>query len=216
MYYVVIDDVVRGPFGLEELGQMLEDKKILPISLAVLEGHENWMSLEKIIHIEVDKSPRARTQPAVADAQPQERHTHSHGHGKCTKTCPFCGGKKVKAATREFQSANIIRLFAPKVCRQCEAIWTPKIDIGSAFLIFAVGLITLGFVLVLIMPYILYYVRSHEARTEPFGMTDYIRWGIAAVILPFSLLALGKAGRYVASKRARAFKILRHPHPVAH
>lgn len=214
MYYVVIDDVVRGPFGLEELGQMLEDKQILPISLAVLEGHENWMSLEKLIHIEVDKSPRARTQPGVAEAAPQETHVHAHGHGKCKNTCPFCGGKKVKAATREFQSANLIRAFSPKVCRQCEAIWTPKIDIGSAFSIFAIGLVSLGAVLVLMMPYIRHLLYSGEART--YGTPDYVRWGISAVLFPFAAFTLGKAGRYVASKRARAFKILRRPHPMPH
>lgn len=215
MYYVVIDDIVQGPYGLEELGQMLEDKKILPITPAVLEGHENWMPLEKLIHIEVDKSPRARTQsgPEV-HAQESHGHGHGHAHGSCKKTCPFCGGKKVKAATREFQSANLIRAFAPKVCRQCEAIWTPKIDIGSAFSIFAIGLVSLGFVIVLMMPYLLHYIYS--SQTQPYGTPDYIRWGISAVVFPFAAFTLGKAGRYVASKRARAFKILRHPHPMPH
>ncbi len=211
MYYVVIDDAVSGPHGLEELGQMLEEKKILPITPAVLDGHENWMPLEKLIHLAVDKTPRARTGPAGLNQQAGDPHPH----GSCAKTCPFCGGKKVRAATKEFQSVNLIRLFSPKVCRQCEAMWTPKIDIGAAFSIFAVGLLSLGVILVLMMPYILHLLFSQEARA-PFGMPDYVRWGIAAVIFPFSMLALGKAGRYVASKRARAFKILRHPHPMPH
>jgi hypothetical protein len=213
MYYVVVDDVVQGPYGLEELGQMLEEQKILPITPAVLDGHENWMPLEKLVHLEVDTTPRARTQ---AVELPQQTHdTHVHAQGKCAKTCPFCGGKKVRAATKEFQSANLIRLFAPKVCRQCEAIWTPKIDIGSAFLVFAIGLVTLGVILVLIIPYIRQLLFATAAHA-PYGTPDYIRWGIAALIFPFSMLALGKAGRYVASKRARAFKILRHPHPMPH
>ena len=215
MYYVVIDDVVQGPYGLEELGQLLEDNQILPITPAVLEGHENWMPLEKLIHIERDTSPRARTQPAVETDTHAHDHGHGHGHGKCAKTCPFCGGKKVKAATREFQSVNLIRLFAPKVCRQCEAIWSPKIEIGTAFSIFAIALVTLGAVLILLMPYIRNLLYSRETQT-PFGTEDYFRWGIAAVIFPFAAFTLGKAGRYVASKRARAFKILRHPHPMPH
>lgn len=211
MYYVVIDEVVQGPFGMDDLEQMLADQRILPINPAVLEGHENWMPLEKLIHIEVDKSPRARTQPVP---EVLAHDSHAHGHGKCKKTCPFCGGKKVKPVTKEFQSAQLIRAFSPKVCRQCEAIWTPKIDIGSAFSIFAIGLVSLGIVLVLLMPYILHYLYSNEPQT--YGVADYIRWGISAVIFPFAAFTLGKAGRYVTSKRARAFKILRHPHPMPH
>jgi hypothetical protein len=210
MYYVVIQDAVSGPYSVEGLGQLLVESKITPLTLAVEEGHENWMALEKLIQIEC-------TPAGVASA---------HGHGeecahvskrvKQGKECPFCGGTKIQTAAKEFFSTGFVRVFSPKVCKCCDAIWRPKVEISTAFLIFAAGIVGFAATAIIVGPEISYHIGLRENRPAPMGPSPLVNWAVGGVLVLVSFTAVRKSFRYLGSEKVRSFRVLRHPHRHAH
>lgn len=206
MYYITIQDAVSGPYSVEELGQMLVENRITPLTLAVEEGHENWMALERLIHIESASAPVAAT--------------HAHGDEglhvskrvKRGKECPFCGGTKVQTAAKEFFSTGFVRVFSPKVCQRCDAIWTPEVEISTAFLIFMVGIV--GFVAAAIIagPEASYHIGLRGTRPAPLGPSPAINWTLGGILVLVSFTAVRKSFRYLGSPKVRSFRVLRHPH----
>jgi hypothetical protein len=200
MYYVSIQDAVHGPYSVEDLGQMLAEGTITPRTMAVLEGQENWMSLESLIHIE-----------------------HVHGDGshvskrvKQGKECPFCGGTKIRTASKEFFSTGFDRVFSPKLCKHCDAIWTPKVEMSTAFLILAIGLIGFISTAIIIGPEISYHIGTRNTRPTPIGPHPAINWTLGVILILISFTAVRKSLRYLGSPKVRSFRILRHPHRQLH
>jgi hypothetical protein len=206
MYYVVIQDAVCGPYSTEDLGQMLAENKITPLTLTVAEGRENWMALERLIHIESIGIPAAATH-AHADGG-----LHVSKRVKQGKECPFCGGTNVQTAAKEFFSTGFVRVFSPKVCRRCDAIWTPKVEMSTAFLIFMMGVA--GFIAAAIIagPEISYHIGWREGRPAPLGPSPAINWTLGAILVLVSFTAVRKSFRYLGSAKVRSFRVLRHPH----
>jgi hypothetical protein len=204
MYYVVIQDAVSGPYSVEELGQMLVENRITPLTLAVEEGRENWMALEKLIHIE--------GVPMAAAYAHGDEGVHVSKRVKQGKECPFCGGTKIQTAAKEFFSTGFVRVFSPKVCRHCDAIWAPKVEISTAFLVFMMGVV--GFIAAAIIagPEISYHIGLRESRPAPLGPSPVINWLLGGIIVLVSFTAVRKSFRYLGSPKVRSFRVLRHPH----
>jgi hypothetical protein len=196
MYYVTIEDAVSGPYTVEELGQLIAEHRITPHTLAVLEGQEDWMPLGKLIHIQGEEQPHV---------------TRDVKHGK---KCPFCGGTKVKTAAKEFFSTGFARIFAPKVCRRCDAIWTPQVETSTAFLIFAIGLIGVVAALIIMGPHVSYLIGLRETAPKSIGPSPAVNWVLGGVILVVALTAARKGLRYLMYPKVRAFRVLRHPQRV--
>jgi hypothetical protein len=205
MYYVAIQDAVSGPHSVEELGQMLREHKISPLTLAVEEGHENWMALERLIDIR----PGYATSAGISD--PSHEGLHVSKAVKQGKECPFCGGRKVKSAAKEFYTTGFARVFSPKVCNRCDAIWAPKVDVSTAFLIFAVGIVGVIAAMIIAGPEVAYRIGIRETQPAPIGPSPVVNWILGAVVLMVSLTAASRSFRYLASAKVRAFRILRHP-----
>ncbi|MCW1914211.1 DUF4339 domain-containing protein [Luteolibacter sp. GHJ8] len=196
MYYVSIEDEVSGPFTVEELGQLIAEHKITPHTMAVMEGYEDWKPLGKLIHIQGEEQPHV---------------TKDVKHGK---KCPFCGGKDLKTATRDFYSTGFSRVFAPKVCNYCQAIWTPQIETSTAFLIVAVGLIGIVAAMMVMGPHISHVVGWRDTAPKSIGDVAAANWVIGGVILVVGATAVRKGLRYLMSAKARAFRVLRHPQRI--
>ncbi|WP_367873184.1 GYF domain-containing protein [Luteolibacter sp. Populi] len=206
MYYVMIGETVSGPHGVEEVGHMLAEGTILPITLAVEEGHENWMPLERLMDIRVERSVRTG-------------HIEDAGHPmhlpKGAKKCPFCGAKKIRSASKEFNGAGAIRIFQPKVCRHCEAIWSPRVEVSSALQVFLVGIIFLAGTLAVVLPELAHVVGARESGIFQPGVPAIIGWVVCVLLIIGSAIAVSKSLRYLKSGKAREFKVLRHPHRQA-
>ena len=209
MYYVLIQDAVCGPYSIDELGQMLAARRIAPITMAVMEGRENWMALEKLIDIAI-----AYPSPVTPNASAGELHVSKKV--KQGKQCPFCGGKKVQSAAKEFFTTGFVRIFSPKVCKRCDAIWTPKVEMSTAFLIFSIGIIGIIAAMVITGPQISYLAGMRDTRPDSIGPSPLINWLLGGIILVVSLTAARKSFRYLGSAKVRSFRVLRHPHRALH
>lgn len=210
MYYVVIQDAVAGPYSTEDLGQMLAEHKITPLTLAVEVGHENWMALERLIHL------GNITTPAVTTHAHEDEGLHVSKRVKQGKECPFCGGTKVQTAAKEFFSTGFVRVFSPKVCRRCDAIWAPKVEMSTAFLVFMMGVA--GFIVAAVIagPEVSYHIGLRETRPAPLGPSPAINWILGSLLVLMSFTAVRKSFRYLGSAKVRAFRVLRHPHREVH
>ena len=217
MYYVMINEEVSGPHEMEKLVSMLQEGTILPITLAVEEGHQNWMALEKLVDIRIEKSSYPIS---PAEDNPQEHHEeghHEHHHGPSgTKKCPFCGNHKIKSVSKELNYSTSMHLFSPKVCKTCHAIWTPKVPKASAMQVLVIGIGCIFAALVFLGPEIAYIVGAKATRMIPAGPPLIIGWVLSSVICIGGGVAVAKSLRYLRSENARAFKVLRRPHLVSH
>ena len=203
MYYVMIGETVSGPHGVEEVGDMLAEGAILPATLAVEEGSENWMPLEKLIDIRVERPGQTGT---IEDTG------HPMHLPKGAKKCPFCGTKKIRSATKEFNGSGAIRIFQPKVCKHCEAIWSPRVEVSSALQVFLVGVIFLAGTLAVVVPELAHVVGARESGIFQPGLPAIIGWVVCVLLIAGSGIAVSKSLRYLKSGKAREFKVLRHPH----
>jgi hypothetical protein len=213
MYYVMINEEVSGPHEMDQIAVMLQEGTILPITLAVEEGHQNWMALEKLVDIRIDRS----SYPISTPEEHQEEEHHEHHHGPSgTKKCPFCGNHKIKSVSKELNYSTSMHLFSPKVCKSCHAIWTPKVPKASAMQVLFIGIGCICAALVFLGPEIAYIVGAKPTRMVPAGPALIVGWILSCILCIGGGVAFAKSLRYLRSENARAFKVLRRPHLVSH
>ncbi|WP_035601261.1 GYF domain-containing protein [Haloferula sp. BvORR071] len=214
MYYVMINEEVSGPHEMDKIASMLQDGTILPFTLAVEEGHQNWMALDKLVDIRIEK---ASYPVSGGDLPPEKEHHDEHHHGPSgIKKCPFCGTRKIKSVSKELNYSTSMHLFSPKVCKTCHAIWTPKVPKASAMQVFFIGIGCIGAASVFLAPEIAYVVGAKTSRMVAPGPLLIIGWILSCIICIGGGVAVAKSLRYLRSENARAFKVLRHPHLVSH
>ncbi len=201
MYYVVIQDAVSGPYSIEDIGQMLIENKINAHTMATEADREEWLELGALINIE---------------REPSREDVHVPKDVREGKRCPCCGGTKIKSAGKEFYTTGFVRVFSPKVCAHCDAIWAPKVEMSTAFLIFAIGIIGSVAAFIIMGPQISYLIGMRDTAPTPLGPSPAVNWVLGSLVLLVSLTAARKSLRYLGSSKTRAFRILRHPHRAMH